>query len=106
MPWILPNEWTGDTTNKKYGEETLLGPGIPAARKQIEELGVTSWIGLTTGYWYEYSLGGLEWRYGFDFKKRSFTFFDDGEIPINHPRGHNMVVALPVYSLEGETGQP
>lgn len=38
---------------------------------------------MACGFWYEFSLGGGEERYGFDFKKRSVTFFDDGTTKIN-----------------------
>lgn len=38
---------------------------------------------MACGFWYEFSLGGSADRYGFDFKKRSITFFDDGNKKIN-----------------------
>ena len=34
-------------------------------------------------FWYEFSLGGGPERYGFDFKNRTVTFFDDGNTRIN-----------------------
>lgn len=38
---------------------------------------------MACGFWYEFSLGGTADRYGFDFKERSVTFFDDGTAKIN-----------------------
>lgn len=54
-----------------------------AARGQIESLGVSKWIALVCGFWYEFSLGGTRDRYGFDFHDRSIVFFDDGNAKIN-----------------------
>lgn len=52
-------------------------------REQCETLGVSKWVALACGFWYEFSLGGTADRYGFDFKERSVTFFDDGATKIN-----------------------
>lgn len=43
----------------------------------------TEWIAFACGFWYEFSLGGGPYRYGFDFKDRSLILFDDGNIKIN-----------------------
>lgn len=44
---------------------------------------MSTWIALACGFWFEFSLGGGPDRYGFDFKERSVTFFDDGTTKIN-----------------------
>jgi hypothetical protein len=49
----------------------------------IEDLGVSNWLVVTSGFWYEYSLAGTQWRYGFDFKERKVTFYGDGTQKIN-----------------------
>lgn len=51
---------------------------IVATRKLIEELGKSSYIALSTGFWYEYSLG-IAANYGFDFANRTVKFYNDGE---------------------------
>lgn len=38
---------------------------------------------MACGFWYEFSLGGTADRYGFDFKDRSVTFYDEGTTRIN-----------------------
>lgn len=38
---------------------------------------------MVCGVWYEFSLGGTADRFGFDFKDRSVTFYDDGTKKIN-----------------------
>lgn len=49
----------------------------------MEKLGKSSWIGVTCGFWYEWSLGGGPYCYGFDIPKREVTFFDDGKTRVN-----------------------
>ena len=84
VPWVLPNEWGYDSSNKALTTDIKSGP-VPKAEysAQIEKLGKSSWIGINCSFWYEFSLGGGPERYGFDFKNRTLTYFDDGEQPIN-----------------------
>ena len=58
----------------------MLGPGILAVRKHIENNGAgkTHWVGISSGFWYEFSLGTSKSRYGFDFKNKSLILFGDG----------------------------
>ncbi|KAH8669181.1 CipA protein [Xylariales sp. PMI_506] len=81
VPWIIPNEWTLDQDHPKFTDEALHGQAIRAGREQIEKLGKSSWIGVTSSFWYEFSLATP--FYGFDLVNRSVTFFDDGNTPIN-----------------------
>ncbi|KAJ7310053.1 putative isoflavone reductase family protein [Mycena albidolilacea] len=83
VPWVLPNEYGFDPTEKKMGEDTMLGPGKQADRDLIEKLGKSSWVGITCSFWYEYSLSAGPFTYGFDFENRSVTFIDDGTTKIN-----------------------
>ncbi|MCJ1434213.1 hypothetical protein MMC27_003580 [Xylographa pallens] len=78
VPWVLPNEFGGDGLNEQAGKDVFLGPAKKAVRDHIEKLGKSSWIGIACGFWYEYSLGGGPYRYGFDFKKKTVTMYDDG----------------------------
>jgi hypothetical protein len=81
VQYILPNEWGFDSANVKLSNEALSS----AAAKQetnalINEVGC-SWIGVSTGFWYEWSLA-IPASYGFDIEKRTVTFIDDGETKI------------------------
>jgi len=78
VPWILPNEFGGDGTNEQVGKEIILGARKKEERDLIEKLGVSSWLGIACGFWYEFSLAGGPDRYGFDLKNQSVIFFDDG----------------------------
>ncbi|KAK8100779.1 NAD(P)-binding protein [Apiospora kogelbergensis] len=73
--WILPNEWGLDKANEPFADAALLGPRAA--------LGVSDWVGVVCGFWYDFSLGGSPARYGFDFNDRSVLFFDNGTQPIN-----------------------
>lgn len=91
VPYVFPNDYGFDKTCMPMAEEAgFLGEKDKAVRKQIEDLGVSSWIGFTCGFWYEFSLVGLKTpsqgdllRYGFDFPNKTITFFDEGKVSIN-----------------------
>ena len=55
---------------------------MPKARDEIKKLGKSSYIAVSTGLWYEWSLA-VSASYGFDFTKREVTLFDDGETKTN-----------------------
>lgn len=82
VPWILPNEWGGDS-NEAFARDVPITLRKRRDREYIEELGVSSWIGIACSFWYEFSLAGGHNRYGFDFKKREVTFYDDGKVLVN-----------------------
>ncbi|EEA22797.1 hypothetical protein TMatcc_001653 [Talaromyces marneffei ATCC 18224] len=78
VKWILPNEFGNSKNSEQIDREIIIGVKKGQDRKLIEELAVSSWIGIATGFWYEYSLSAGEWSYGFDIKNRAVTFYDDG----------------------------
>jgi hypothetical protein len=83
VPWILPNEFGGDPLNIEQGKDNFLGAAKAKYREHIEELGKSSWIAIACGFWYEFSLAGGPYRYGFDFKEHTLTMFDEGTTKIN-----------------------
>jgi hypothetical protein len=83
VPFVMPNEWGIDHTDASLAKESMIGEARNAARSLIKELGKSAYISLVCGFWYEYSLGGSEARYGFDFPARKVTFFDQGTTKIN-----------------------
>lgn len=80
--FVLPNEWGIESSHGTLGVDTLMGPPAEAAKRKIEELGRSSWIAMTTGYWVTHSLASPE-AFGFDLKNKSVTFFDEGTAKIN-----------------------
>ncbi|KAF9878092.1 isoflavone reductase family protein [Colletotrichum karsti] len=83
VPYVMPNAWCPDPKNEVYQRDSLLGRAFQGAIKEIEQLGVSSWIVMSPGFWYEYSLGLSSDTYGFDMKKKSLILFDDGNVKIN-----------------------
>ncbi|KAL2065853.1 hypothetical protein VTL71DRAFT_3523 [Oculimacula yallundae] len=101
--YVMPNEWGHDFTHEGLVKDTpILGPKLRKTRKLIEDLGVSKWLAVTGGFWYEYSLAGTDWRYGFDFKEKKVTFFGDGTVKINtstweqYARAVTALLSLPI----------
>lgn len=82
VSWILTNEWAPDTANEALVKDVFPFQKLPEARELIAKLGKSSFIAVSTGFWYEWSLV-IPASYGFDFKNRTVTLFDDGETKIN-----------------------
>jgi hypothetical protein len=79
VPWVLPNEF--GMFNTEEAQNDTVGNSKGVDRELIESLGL-SWIGVTCGFWYEYSLSGPG-LYGIDIGKREVVFFDDGNTKLN-----------------------
>jgi hypothetical protein len=86
VKYVMPNEWGIDQSNLDLANDTLTGSRLLPMREYIETNSKgksTHWISICCGFWYEFSLAGTEARYGFDFDKKSVTFFDKGDVAIN-----------------------
>jgi len=82
IPWILPNEYGNDTNNDQVNKDIVIGGVKKQIRQRIEQLGM-SWIGIASGFWYEFSLCGGTDRYGFDLNNHTVTWFGDGNVKLN-----------------------
>ncbi|KAJ3022705.1 hypothetical protein HKX48_005475 [Thoreauomyces humboldtii] len=106
VPWVIPNEYGTDFTQSALQKDTLIGPPKAADRKLIEDLGVSSWIGVVCSFWYEYSLSSGPELFGFDFSKKSVTFYGkEEEVRINtstFPQTGRAVAALLSLPIEAE----
>lgn len=84
----------------------MLAEGRIKICEYIESKGL-KWISIGCGFWYEFSLSGTEAGFGFDFEKRTSTFFNDGITKITvttWPQtalGLARVLALPLNSTSG-----
>ena len=84
VPWILPNEWGYDNDHPGLAKDIApVGENALKVRQYIEKVGKSSWIVVSCGFWYEYSLSFGPQTFGFDLKNRSVTFYDDGNTHIN-----------------------
>lgn len=80
VPYVMPNMYGYNPSNETLADQQHIGGPFRAARSEIERLGVSSWIALATGFWYEWSLAGMgEHRFGCGTESQTMTFFDDGE---------------------------
>ena len=78
IPWILPSEFGCDTGNPKFRNEVLAVKEKDQYRERIEQLGVSSWIGVVNNPWFSFSLKtGL---FGIDILNRRARLYDDGTV--------------------------
>ncbi|KAJ2991475.1 hypothetical protein NUW58_g2502 [Xylaria curta] len=81
VSYIVPCEFGSDPTHPKLNAEIQMMNVKAPFRKLIEDLGVSSWIGVVNNPWVEFSIRlGL---YGIDLKKRTAAFYDNGEVKAN-----------------------
>lgn len=85
VKYIMPNEYGSDVSDEVFAEDTRHGKASLGVRRYIEGKvkevgGETKWVSLACGFWYDYSLSGTEARYGFDFERKSVTFFGEGRV--------------------------
>lgn len=82
VPYIMPNVWGGDGAHPSF-DDCFLGPRYRATHEQIARLGKSSWIAISCGFWYEFSLDqGID-SYGFDIPNRKVRFYDQGTARMN-----------------------
>lgn len=115
VKWIMPNEWGGaHDADAGVAKDTLIGERLRATRAYIAAAGEArvSSLGLCCGFWYEFSLAGTEARYGFDFAKKSVTFYDEGRGKLSTStwplcgRAVAAVLALKVLPEDESDGEP
>ena len=82
VPYVLPNWFGHDAANTQLIEDSLMTSLYDNVR-EVERLGVSSYFLLVCNFWYEVSLSGGPYKYGFDLKKKALTLFDGGNVKIN-----------------------
>lgn len=79
VPWVIPNIYGQDPVDETFAQESLYGVQGKGYMKEIDSLGVSSYIVLSGGYWYEFSLGGSVNHFGFNIREKKVLLLDDGE---------------------------
>lgn len=108
VPWVLPNEWSPDSQHEDLLKDVYPFHHLPAARAKIEELGTSSWIAVSCGFWYEWSLA-IPAAFGIDLAKREATLFDDGTTKMTIStwpqvgRAVAALLSLPITPEDGDT---
>ncbi|KAF2467777.1 putative oxidoreductase CipA [Lindgomyces ingoldianus] len=82
VPWVLPNEFGTDGANEQVRSDTMIGIAKKNDRDLIEQLGVSSWVGIACSFWYEYSLSTPGF-YGINIATKEVNYFGDGNQRIN-----------------------
>ncbi|GLA70809.1 hypothetical protein AtubIFM55763_000983 [Aspergillus tubingensis] len=81
VPYIVPTEFGSDPTHERLNREIGLAEMQKPFRALIEELGVSSWIGVVNGIFFDFNVRNGFW--GLDIRNRKVTFYDDGQVKIN-----------------------
>ncbi|KAF2113732.1 putative oxidoreductase CipA [Lophiotrema nucula] len=82
VPWVLPNEFGNDGTDLSVRRDIPTGIPKEEARNLIQSFGVSKWIGIVTGFWYEYSVAapGL---LGVKVRQKEMLFYDEGTVRLS-----------------------
>ncbi|KAK6520821.1 hypothetical protein TWF506_001064 [Arthrobotrys conoides] len=103
VKFVIPNEWGYDIErNPQLLYDMLVGERAIKIREYCQSKEV-SFVGVAGGFWYEFSLGGGDIRYGFEIEKREFTRIDGGDIKISTStweqvaRGTASLLGLKIY---------
>jgi hypothetical protein len=83
VPYVLPNWFGVDDANDSFCDDVMLSANRGNILAEFGALPSTSYIFLVCNFWYEFSLGGGPDRFGFDFKKRSYTEFDGTDVVLH-----------------------
>lgn len=103
VAWILPNDWSPDSTHEGTLKDVPLFQAKVKTRKLIEEIGKSSYVGVETGFWYEWMLPNAP-AFGFDFANKKVTLFDEGETKVSLStwpqvgRAVAAILSLPVHA--------
>ncbi|KAB8268082.1 hypothetical protein BDV30DRAFT_231024 [Aspergillus minisclerotigenes] len=79
--YIVPTEFGSDPTHETLNKEIFLARMQAPFRSLIEELGVSSWIGVVNGLFFDFNIRNGFW--GLDLRNRKVMLYDDGQVKIN-----------------------
>ncbi|PYH88176.1 NAD(P)-binding protein [Aspergillus ellipticus CBS 707.79] len=83
VPYVMPNIWGCDVMHEPLVKSGLAWERSRAAFTEIEAAGVSSWVALVCGFWYEHSLVLGPGAFGFDFAQKRLFLNDDGHTKIS-----------------------
>ena len=105
-PWVLPNEWSPDSDHPGITKDIDGFQDMPETCEKIVKMGKSSYIAVSTGFWYEWSLS-IPMAFGIDSLKREATLFDEGETKMSvstWPQVGRAVAALLSLPIKPEGG--
>ncbi|KAJ1323613.1 NmrA family NAD(P)-binding protein [Microdochium nivale] len=81
--YVMPNDWGFDYAREDMYRDVFHHSYSREAKDRVEQLGVSSWISLVCGFWYEMSLGQGTPTFGIDWEARRAVLLDGGETRMN-----------------------
>ncbi|OAA65665.1 isoflavone reductase family protein [Niveomyces insectorum RCEF 264] len=81
IKYVMPNVYGSNPLNAPMFDDMGFGPAYRTSMATMQAAGLQP-IVLACGFWYEFSLGGGDSRYGFDLVHRKVTWLGDGNVPI------------------------
>lgn len=81
--YVMPNDWGFDYEREDMYRDVFHHSYSREAKDRVEQLGVSSWISLVCGFWYEMSLGQGTPTFGIDWESRRAVLLDGGETRMN-----------------------
>ena len=106
VPWVLPNEWSPDTAHEGLAKEVIGFGESGKTQQKIKHLGKSSFIAVTCGFWYEWSLS-IPAAFGIDSIKQEAILFDEGDVKMSistWPQVGRAVAALLSLPIKAEGG--
>ncbi|RDW75792.1 hypothetical protein BP5796_06613 [Coleophoma crateriformis] len=104
VPWVLPCEFSPDTSNPLMADCISVLKEKKNYRDQIETLGKSSWIAVVTGLWFDYSLAGG--HFGINIAAQTAKLYDEGTTELTTStlaqvgRGVTKLLEMPVSNLQ------
>ncbi|KAJ5341705.1 hypothetical protein N7541_010829 [Penicillium brevicompactum] len=81
VQYVVPTEFGSDPTHENLNRSIFLAEMQRPFRSLIEELGVSSWIGIVNGLFFDFNIRNGFW--GLDIRNRKVRLFDDGQVKIS-----------------------
>lgn len=82
VPYVMPNVYGNDYLHENIGDGDYNKTYYAEKLADVENTGVSSYVAMVCGFWYEWSLALGEMTFGIQIKNRKATFFDDGKTVI------------------------
>lgn len=109
VKYIMPNCYGADFMNENVRSQEMHAASAYKNAMEVQELGA-SYVAMSCGFWYEWSLACGEPAFGLDLAARKAIFFDDGEKMISTSTWRQCgkalaaLLTLPVEPVDGTEG--
>ncbi|CAG8947183.1 unnamed protein product [Penicillium salamii] len=81
VPYVVPTEFGSNPTHPQLNRKIFLAEMQRPFRELIQELGVSSWIGVVSGLFFDFNVRNGFW--GLDLRNQKVRLYDDGDVRIS-----------------------